>query len=103
EDGIRAGHVTGIQTCALPISQLHVQHRRLDNLQAAVLDVKLRHLSEWNDERRARAAHYVRLLDAAGLIARTATQRRAGLLVVPRSEERRVGKEGRCRCADDVW
>src|SRR5690625_7656526 len=26
EDGIRAGHVTGVQTCALPISCLHFQN-----------------------------------------------------------------------------
>jgi dTDP-4-amino-4,6-dideoxygalactose transaminase len=35
---------------------------RLDGLQAAVLRVKLRHLGEWNDERRERAAIYDQLL-----------------------------------------
>ncbi|GAA1822232.1 DegT/DnrJ/EryC1/StrS family aminotransferase [Microlunatus capsulatus] len=35
---------------------------RLDSLQAAVLRVKLRHLPEWNDERRAAAALYTHLL-----------------------------------------
>jgi dTDP-4-amino-4,6-dideoxygalactose transaminase len=56
---------------------------RLDNIQAAVLDVKLKHLETWNDERRARAAHYVRLLEAAGLVARDAAGRKSGLLTVP--------------------
>lgn len=56
---------------------------RLDNIQAAVLDVKLKHLETWNDERRARAAHYLRLLEAAGLIARDAAGRRSGLLTAP--------------------
>ena len=40
---------------------------RLDTLQAAVLEVKLRYLPEWNRQRRARAATYDGLFQAAGL------------------------------------
>ncbi len=40
---------------------------RLDALQAAVLRVKLRHLHEWNDQRRAIASRYTTALQAAGL------------------------------------
>jgi dTDP-4-amino-4,6-dideoxygalactose transaminase len=39
---------------------------RLDSLQAAVLDVKLRYLDEWNERRRDHAALYDTLLAAAG-------------------------------------
>jgi dTDP-4-amino-4,6-dideoxygalactose transaminase len=39
---------------------------RLDAFQAAVLTLKLRHLAEWNAERRTIAALYSELLDGAG-------------------------------------
>jgi dTDP-4-amino-4,6-dideoxygalactose transaminase len=41
---------------------------RMDAIQAAVLDVKLRHLSSWNEQRRDRAARYDELFRAAGLV-----------------------------------
>jgi dTDP-4-amino-4,6-dideoxygalactose transaminase len=40
---------------------------RLDALQATVLRVKLRHLNEWNEQRRAIAARYTATLEAAGV------------------------------------
>jgi dTDP-4-amino-4,6-dideoxygalactose transaminase len=40
---------------------------RLDSIQAAVLEVKLRYLPQWNAARRKRAAIYDRLLRKAGL------------------------------------
>jgi len=39
---------------------------RLDAIQAGILDVKLRNLAKWNDERRAHAAEYKKLFEAAG-------------------------------------
>jgi dTDP-4-amino-4,6-dideoxygalactose transaminase len=42
---------------------------RLDSIQAAVLEVKLRYLPQWNQQRRERAATYDRLFTAAGLVA----------------------------------
>jgi dTDP-4-amino-4,6-dideoxygalactose transaminase len=41
---------------------------RLDTLQAAVLLVKLRHVDEWNQHRRALAARYGELFWAAGVV-----------------------------------
>ena len=42
---------------------------RLDAIQAAVLEVKLRYLPQWNQKRRDRAARYDQLFHAAGLAA----------------------------------
>ena len=39
---------------------------RLDAMQAGFLDVKLKHLGKWNEQRRERAAEYGRLFKAAG-------------------------------------
>jgi dTDP-4-amino-4,6-dideoxygalactose transaminase len=41
---------------------------RLDSMQAAVLDIKLKHLDAWNKRRVAHAAHYDQLLAAAGIV-----------------------------------
>ncbi len=40
---------------------------RIDALQAAILAVKLKHLEQWTEQRRARAARYTELITAAGL------------------------------------
>lgn len=53
-----------------PRRYLHTEigwNARLDAIQAAVLRVKLPYLTTWNDQRRARAQIYDRLLTAAGL------------------------------------
>jgi len=44
---------------------------RLDSIQAAVLEVKLRYLPQWNQQRRDRAARYDELFRDAGLVAST--------------------------------
>ena len=41
---------------------------RLDEMQAAILNVKLRHVAEWNQQRRDRAARYNQLFREAGLV-----------------------------------
>jgi dTDP-4-amino-4,6-dideoxygalactose transaminase len=47
---------------------------RLDSLQAAVLEVKLRYLPGWNQQRRNLAARYDQLFQAAGLAASTTAE-----------------------------
>ena len=42
---------------------------RLDSMQAAVLDVKLKYLDDWNQLRRSHAAHYDQLLTNEGIVA----------------------------------
>jgi dTDP-3-amino-3,4,6-trideoxy-alpha-D-glucose transaminase len=49
------------------ISQVHGHNSRLDELQAAVLRVKLRHLDDWNARRRTLAARYTQQLADSGL------------------------------------
>lgn len=41
---------------------------RLDGLQAAILDVKLKHLPEWNQRRRAHADYYTELLSSLEIV-----------------------------------
>ena len=43
-------------------------NRRLDTLQAAILRVKLRHLDEWNSQRRQHARRYAELLSDASVV-----------------------------------
>jgi dTDP-4-amino-4,6-dideoxygalactose transaminase len=41
---------------------------RLDSLQAAILEVKLKYLPQWNQQRRELAAHYDKLFRDAGMV-----------------------------------
>lgn len=50
------------------VSDLPGLNSRLDEIQAALLRVKLRHLDRWNGRRRALASHYDRLLATAALV-----------------------------------
>jgi dTDP-4-amino-4,6-dideoxygalactose transaminase len=57
---------------------------RLDSIQAAVLEVKLRHLPRWNQQRRDIAARYDQLFQSAGLAADSITNG----LVLPYTDPR---------------
>jgi dTDP-4-amino-4,6-dideoxygalactose transaminase len=53
------------------VSSLRGLNSRLDELQAAILRVKLRHLDKWNEARRARARLYDELLTGSGVVTPT--------------------------------
>src|SRR5439155_9743418 len=75
EDGIRDGHVTGVQTCALPIYPKNIRQR-----------FRGRIFLGWLSGQRSQR---LRLRDGGVFYGRCAA--------LDRSEERRVGKECRCR------
>src|SRR5436309_6903240 len=86
EDGIRDFHVTGVQTCALPISQFFLfatRHgsRFIDRSRSRSLSAAAENRSP---RRRRLASHEPRLLEYPRALQ-------------TRSEERRVGKECRSR------
>ncbi|MGD1025085.1 MAG: DegT/DnrJ/EryC1/StrS family aminotransferase [Candidatus Sulfotelmatobacter sp.] len=67
-----AAHMRRLRNHGSPRRYVHEEfgwNSRLDAIQAAVLRVKLKYITEWNDARRERAARYDRLFAAAGLTA----------------------------------
>src|SRR5207253_7272921 len=96
-DGIRDGHVTGVQTCALPIST------SLD------LTIQAQYLNLLRDLQRQHGLALIFITHNLGIVAKMCDQLAvmyAGRVVesgpvsrvfnAPRSEERRVGRE--CSC-----
>ena len=66
-------HIRGLAT-EKGLEVLRKNMGRLDAIQAAVLRVKLRHLENWQQQRREKAAHYDRLFIESGLVNRGALQ-----------------------------
>src|SRR5207253_4297148 len=85
EDGIRDGHVTGVQTCALPICEPPTVDNAKGLLVSRFFDPKRYDLASVGRYKINKKLHIKN---------RLFNQRLAETLV--RSEERRVGKE--CRC-----
>src|SRR5439155_18577278 len=81
EDGIRAGHVTGVQTCALPISRAEGLLRPLDASLKSRLD---------------------KAVEGAKQALRSGNADEISRALDERSEERRVGKESRFRRSGEV-
>src|SRR5690606_41210304 len=92
EDGIRAFHVTGVQTCALPIShkvidkELKRLYPEIPVLSEEGKDIAFAERKNW------KLFWLVDPLDGTKEFIK-----RNGEFTVNRSEERRVGKEGRAR------
>lgn len=60
---------------------------RLDSLQASILRVKLKHIEDWNTQRRKRADAYDLLLKSAGLLASPGSANPAPVKVLKRSPQ----------------
>src|SRR5690606_39724888 len=87
EDGIRDFHVTGVQTCALPISNVQIQQA---TSQSAQLGYNAESFS-------LEEIHQLLELMKAASEALSSDHDRDAIRteIASRSEERRVGKEGR--------
>src|SRR5690606_39586070 len=88
EDDIRDIHVTGVQTCALPISQPGLGRERAVGLPGHALAVVAAAEAAGRDQ--------VAAVGVGGRVLVGAGQRQVRLAAL-RSEERRVGKEDRLR------
>src|SRR5207245_4494029 len=94
EDGIRDATVTGVQTCALPISIGGVAARQRGDVEVRDEYVLPADIREHRLPRR-RILHRLHVAHVAQIIAQRPAPQRVPAVGVERSEERRVGKEGR--------
>src|SRR5207245_5288622 len=99
EDGIRYATVTGVQTCALPIFE--AMYRLMTSPQARVEDILplARPVQVPVVERPYQVLPHAEIGDLTGLVGHLDEVGGRQDLPVLRSEERRVGKEGRWRGA----
>src|SRR5207253_4887641 len=96
EDGIRDGHVTGVQTCALPILVVTGYFGdRLAQMCERYGATVTRLNVEWGRACDPDAVRRQLNSNGADVVAMVHAETSTG--VVNRSEERRVGKEGRDR------
>src|SRR5690606_39638507 len=100
EDGIRDFHVTGVQTCALPISRTGLPLRIANALTSRPPSRRCTRFMRFTRSRNLSISTGERTSD----IAESTLDSNSVNPVVPRrkrSEERRVGKEGRAARARD--
>jgi dTDP-4-amino-4,6-dideoxygalactose transaminase len=81
-----AAHIRRLRNHGSPQRYVHEEfgwNCRLDAIQAAILRVKLKHIEEWNNDRRARAARYDRLFQEAGLVSGGSQSENSGPIRLP--------------------
>src|SRR5690606_40661432 len=94
EDGIRDFHVTGVQTCALPILETHMRK----SVTYIMLFIGTILLSACNEDIQPTEALYQAIgMEKVALTDATYEQIAPHVAQCERSEERRVGKESRTR------
>src|SRR5439155_18409738 len=98
EDGIRDGHVTGVQTCALPIYVIWSGSRARANVIAS-FTVQPGPQSRASPISSPRTFFMASTQAMTCFMPRSVMSPRSGCAA--RSEERRVGKEGRSRWSAD--
>src|SRR5690606_39518280 len=101
-DGIRDFHVTGVQTCALPISGMPY-HRVIPNFfegHPGLQKVADKYVEYYQEQDGLYRSATMSLIDTREMTALAAATK-AVLEQAERSEERRVGKECRARWAPD--
>src|SRR5207253_8520083 len=98
EDGIRDGHVTGVQTCALPIYGWP-SLRFLSSATAFLVAVQVGYGAGFRHSAVGVIPHLLGALVVALFIMIVGAFATNQFPKHPRSEERRVGKECRTRCA----
>src|SRR5439155_12242910 len=92
-DGIRDGHVTGVQTCALPISRNRGRSSHMKLVVAIVRTEKLNDVLEALYRAEVRGLTISRVRGHGGEVEAVETYRGMTVKVeLHRSEERRVGK-----------
>jgi dTDP-4-amino-4,6-dideoxygalactose transaminase len=81
-----AAHLRRLRNHGSPSRYLHEEfgaNSRLDEIQAAILRVKLKYIEQWNAARRLRAERYNKLFAQAGLLAEDAQPENSAPIRVP--------------------
>src|SRR5690606_40043791 len=95
EDGIRDFHVTGVQTCALPISAIHAAELGAQVTVVDLSETMLRKFQEQLDRENKQFRYPIRKLHLD--IFKVDEVEQYDMVVANRSEEHRVGKVCRAR------
>src|SRR5690606_39670162 len=92
EDGIRDFHVTGVQTCALPILNNYAYYLSIEGIELAKAETMISKVIELEPLNPTYLDTY------AWILFKRENYLEALYFIEQRSEERRVGKECRYRC-----